>query len=221
MSREFEFVQLLRAYRKGVISEKTFEQEMALLEGATAANGTNGGGFTAMGKTYGCERDGIVAYLQRVRNGEAAGAHALTKWAAVCKTDCMRSGLRTIAEREGYHVRIIDQKLSDLGAQCEAVKDPEIDKFVSMQADPNVSDLDKLRSIVSSFGNADEVVKPINDFVALIKEDLDAKEMLALWGEDEYSSIKWFIHAFKALGGTLDTATEKTSQPSMAASQSH
>jgi hypothetical protein len=219
MSREFEFTQLLRAYRKGVISEKTFEQEMALLEGAAAA-GTNGGGFTAMGKTYGCERDGIVAYLQRVRNGEAAGALALSKWAAVCKTDCMRSGLRTIAEREAYHVRIIEQKLSDLGAQCNAVKDPEIDKFVSMQSDPNVPDIDKLRGIVSSFGNADEVVKPINDFVDLIKEDLDAKEMLALWAEDEYSSIKWFIHAFNALGGTLDVAKE-TAQPSMSANQTH
>lgn len=220
MGREFEFVQLLRAYRKGVITEKTFEQEMALLESATTT-GTNGAGFTAMGKTYGCERDAIVAYLQRVRNGEAAGAQALTKWAAVCKTDCMRSGLRTIAEREGYHVRVMDQKLSDLGAQCEAVKDPEIDKFVSMQSDANVSDLDKLRSIVASFGNADEVVKPIREFVDLLKEDLDAKEMLALWAEDEYSSIKWFIHAFKALGGTLEMATE-TSQPSMmSTSQAH
>ena len=76
MSREFEFTQLLRAYRKGVISEKAFEQEMALLEGGTGA-AANGSGFTAMGKTYGCERDAIVAYLQRVRNGEAAGAQAV------------------------------------------------------------------------------------------------------------------------------------------------
>src|SRR5579884_2904614 len=90
MNREFEFTRLLRAYRKGIISEQTFEAEMALLEGA------NGGGFTAMGKTYACERDALVAYLQRVRNGEAAGAAALSNWAQVCQTDCMRSGLRTI-----------------------------------------------------------------------------------------------------------------------------
>jgi hypothetical protein len=199
MSREFEFTQLLRAYRKGLISEKTFEQEMAGLEGTGS---TNGGGFTAMGKTYACERDAIVAYLQRVRNGEAAGAQALARWASVCKTDCMRSGLRTIAEREAYHVRVIEQKLSDLGAQCEAARDPEIDKFVAMQSDPNVADLEKLRSIVSSFGNPDDIVKPIYDFVDLIKDDLDAKEMLALWAEDEHSSVKWFVHAFKALGGT-------------------
>jgi hypothetical protein len=219
MSREFEFTQLLRAYRKGLISEKTFEQEMSLLEGAGGA-AANGGGFSAMGKTYGCERDAIVAYLQRVRNGEAAGAQALAKWASVCKTDCMRSGLRTIAEREAYHVRVIEQKLADLGAKCEASKDPEIEKFVAKQSDPNIADLEKLRSIVSSFGSADDIVKPIYDFVDLIKEDLDAKEMLALWAEDEHSSVKWFLHAFQALGGTLE-AKPAASQMSMADAQTH
>lgn len=219
MSREFEFAQLLRAYRKGIISEKAFEQEMALLEGVGGA-AANGGGFTAMGKTYGCERDAIVAYLQRVRNGEAAGAEALAKWAEVCKTDCMVSGLRTIAEREAYHVRVIDRKLADLGAKCEAARDPEIDKFIGKQSDPNVADLDKLRSIVSSFGNAEDVVKPIYDFVELIKDDLDAKEMLALWAEDEHSSIKWFLHAFKALGGTVEQPAA-ASQMSMSAAQTH
>jgi hypothetical protein len=198
MTREFEFTRLLRAYRKGIISEQAFEAEMALLEGA------NGGGFSAMGKTYACERDAIVAYIQRVRNGEAAGAAALANWAGVCKTDCMRSGLRTIAEREAYHVRVMDQKLKDLGAQCERSGDPELDQFVAMQSDPNIGDLDKLRRIVSSFGNPDEIIKPIHDFVNLIREDLDAKEMLALWAEDEYSSLKRFVHAFTALGGSLE-----------------
>ena len=220
MNREFEFTQLLRAYRKGIISEKAFEEEMAHLEGASAGAG-NGAGFTAMGKTYGCERDAIVAYLQRVRNGEAAGALALSRWAEVCKTDCMRSGLRTIAEREGYHVRVMDRKLSDLGVQCETARDPEIDKFVNMQSDPNIADLEKLRSIVSSFGNAEDVVKPIYDFVDLIKDDLDAKEMLALWAEDEQSSIKWFLHAFKALGGTLDQPAASAPQMSMSSAQAH
>jgi len=220
MNREFEFTQLLRAYRKGIISEKAFEEEMAMLEGPGGATAGNGSGFTAMGKTYACERDGIVAYLQRVRNGEAAGAQALAKWAEVCKTDCMRSGLRTIAEREAYHVRVIDRKLADLGAPCETARDPEIDKFVSMQSDPNVSDLDKLRRIASSFSNAEEVVKPIYDFVDLIKDDLDAKEMLALWAEDEHSSIKWFLHAFKALGGTVEQ-TAAAPQMSMSAAQTH
>jgi hypothetical protein len=217
MSREFEFSQLLRAYRKGIISEAAFEDEMARLEGG-AGNRANGGGFTAMGKTYATERDAIVAYLTRVRGGEAAGADGLAKWASVCKTDCMRSGLRTIAEREAYHVRVIEAKLRDLGAPCEPTKNAEMDKFINMQSDPNVTDLDKLGRIASSFSNAEEVVKPIYDFVELIKEDLDAKEMLALWAEDEYSSIKWFLHAYTALGGTVE-ATKAAPQMEMSANQ--
>jgi hypothetical protein len=204
MNREFEFSQLLRAYRNGIISEKLFEEEMACLEGAAPGTVADGGGFTAMGKTYGCERDAIVAYLQRVRNGEAAGARALAKWAEVCKTDCLRSGLRTVAEREAYHVRVIERKLSDLGAPCMEATDPEMDKYVSMQGDPNVSDLEKLGRIAKNYSDPNELVKPIYEFVDLVKEDLDAKEMLALWAEDEFSSIKWFVHAFKALGGTLE-----------------
>ena len=37
MNREFEFKQLLRAYRGGIISEAVFEQEMARLETGGAA----------------------------------------------------------------------------------------------------------------------------------------------------------------------------------------
>ena len=33
MNRDFEFKQLLRAYRGGIISESVFEAEMAKLEG--------------------------------------------------------------------------------------------------------------------------------------------------------------------------------------------
>ena len=219
MSRDFEFTQLLRAYRKGIISAATFEQEMACLE-AASGDRVNGGGFSAMGKSYPSEREAIIAYLQRVRTGEAAGARALAKWAEVCTTDCMRSGLRTIAERESYHVRVMDQKLRDLGVAGEAATDPEIEKFVAMQSDSSITDLEKLRRIVSTFGNPDEVVKPIHDFVELIKQDLDAKEMLALWAEDEYSSVKWFLHAHKALGGTTQPAVSAT-LPSMSAAQTH
>ena len=37
MSRDFEFKQLLRAYRNGIIDEATFDKEMAGLEGDSMA----------------------------------------------------------------------------------------------------------------------------------------------------------------------------------------
>ena len=221
MARDFEFTQLLRAYRKGIINETTFEQEMVRLEGGATGNGADRGGFAAMGKTYPSEREAIIAYLQRARTGEAAGARSLASWAAVCTTDCIRSSLRTIAEREAYHVRVMDQKLADLGVQSEMAQDPEMEKMVKMQSDSNTTDLEKLGRIVASFPNPDEVVKPIRDFVELIKSDLDAKEMLALWAEDEYSSLKWFLHAYQALGGTAQAAAAAPQMGMSAGAQSH
>ena len=63
MNRDFEFKQLLRAYRAGIINEKTFEAEMAEIEHGANANGGNGtaGGFRYMGKTYKSERDAVVS----------------------------------------------------------------------------------------------------------------------------------------------------------------
>src|ERR1700680_19469 len=116
MSRDFEFKQLLRAYRNGIISEAAFEEQMAQLEhGAAPSNGNKAGGFQAFGRTYHSERDAIVSFLDKVRAGEANGGEAFARWAAVCKTDCIRSGLRIVAERESYHARVFEQRVLELG----------------------------------------------------------------------------------------------------------
>jgi hypothetical protein len=89
MNREFEFKQLLRAYRGGIISEAAFEQEMARLEagGASEANGVNGGGFRAFGRTYKSERAAVVSFIDKVCAAEANGAEAFPRWAEVSKTE--------------------------------------------------------------------------------------------------------------------------------------
>ena len=120
MGRDFEFKQLLRAYRNGIIDEATFEKEMAGLEGGSNGASTNGGGFRAMGKSYPSERAAIMSFLENGAAGEAGGAEAFTKWAEVCKTDCIRSGLRMVAEREAYHSRQLAQRLHELGGECRA-----------------------------------------------------------------------------------------------------
>src|SRR6202795_1323434 len=89
MNRDFEFKQLLRAYRAGIINEKTFESEMAEIEHGGSANGSNGiaGGFRYLGKTYKSERDAVVSFLDKSRAGEANGAEIFKNWAKVCTTD--------------------------------------------------------------------------------------------------------------------------------------
>ena len=56
MASHFEFTQLLRAYRRGVISEAVFAQEVAAMGNSSEAtrntNTDNTNGFKALGKIY-------------------------------------------------------------------------------------------------------------------------------------------------------------------------
>ena len=202
MSREVEFKQLLRAYRSGVISQSTFEAEVAELEAsAPTANGHgNGtGGFRAFGRTYKSERAAIVSFLDKVRAGEANGGEAFAAWAEVCTTDCIRTGIRMVAEREAYHSRIFAQRLSELGGEMRAMTSEEGRKYTAYLGDASIPDTEKLFSFTKRVGKPEDAIKPICDFANLLKEDLSTKEALRLFAEDELSTAKWIWDACAAL----------------------
>src|ERR1700740_2468704 len=120
MASDFEFTQLLRAYRRGVISEAVFEQEVAAMgKGSEATNGStaNVRGFKAFGKTYANEREAILEFLDKYGAAESAAEVCLNKWVDVAKNDCVRGGIQMIAEREGYHGRVFSKRLRELGGQ--------------------------------------------------------------------------------------------------------
>ncbi len=212
MSRDFEFRQLLRAYRNGIISEAAFEQEMAQLErGAEpGGNGSRAPGFQAFGRTYRSERDAIISFLDKVRAGEANGGEAFARWAAVCKTDCIRSGLRIVAERESYHARVFEQRVLELGGEKRASTNEEGRKFSDFLASPEVSDVEKLHRFGSRVGDPKDAVKPIHDFAALITEDIETREALRLFAEDELSSTSWLLDACKALSAARTPANAES-----------
>jgi hypothetical protein len=209
MNRDFEFRQLLRAYRKGIISESTFEQEMGQLEGGSSEGMSNGGGFCAMGKMYPSERAAVVAYLDRVRAGETMGAQAFSKWVEICKTECIRSGLRMIAEREAYHVRVMEARLRDLGVQCSSSASEDTAKFVQFVGNPDVPDDKKLLKLTTSY-DSEELWRPVREFVEQIKEDLESRELIRLYVEDETSSGNWLRLACAALNPNV----QETAAPS-------
>lgn len=201
MNREFEFKQLLRAYRGGIIGETAFEQEMARLEsgGAAEGNGASGGGFRAFGRSYKSERAAIVSFIDKARAAEANGAEAFRRWAEVCTTECIRSGLRMVAEREAYHARVFEQRMRDLGAEQRAGAAEEGRKFTAMLSDARRADSEKLLHFVRLVGEAEAAVKPIREFAALLGEDLETKELLRLFAEDECSTVQWIHDACAAL----------------------
>ncbi|HKD70387.1 MAG TPA: hypothetical protein VKB84_26350 [Candidatus Binataceae bacterium] len=206
MSRDFEFKQLLRAYRSGIINEAAFEQEVSRLEGGGTSS-LNGGSFRAMGKDFPSERAAVMSFLESTATGEAGGAEAFTNWTAVCQTDCIRSGLRMVAEREAYHSRQLAQRLRELGGECKAAPmGGEGRKFIDFVSNPRNSDVEKLGYLNKTLGSADEIFKPVFAFIDSIKEDLQTREMLRLFIEDERSTLNWLSDCCAALSAPAQTA---------------
>jgi hypothetical protein len=206
MNRDFEFRQLLRAYRAGIINEATFEAELGSLENG-ASNGSGSRGFVAMGKTFANEREAIASMLDRVRSGEANGEEAFKGWAAECKTDCIRSGLRMIAEREGYHARVFERRMRDLGLECKAETSPLGREFSQKVSDANTPDNQKLLYATSFTPDVDAFFKPFVELAENIKEDLETKELFKLYVQDEISSAKWLMESCAALNSGAPVAS--------------
>ena len=170
---------------------------------------SNGGpGFKAFGRTYKSERDAIISFLDKVRAGEANGGEAFARWAAVCKTDCIRSGLRIVAERESYHARVFEQRVLELGGEKRASINEEARKVGDYLANPDVTDVEKLHRFASRVGDPKDAVRPIQEFAALIKEDIETRAALRLFWEDELSTGTWLQESYAALSDTKEAAAE-------------
>ena len=192
----------------------------AIGSGMPQANGPNGAGFRAFGRIYKSERAAVVSFLDKVCAGEANGAEAFRRWAEVCTTECIRSALRTVAEREAYHARVFECRMRDLGAERRASATEEGRKFTAFLADPKRTDGEKLMEFVRVAGDADAAVKPIHDFAALLVEDLETREALRLFAEDEYSTVKWAHDACAALNAAAEAspaASKRASAPARTA----
>jgi hypothetical protein len=206
MNRDFEFKQLLRAFRAGIITEQTFEREMTALENGNG-NAQPRVGFEAMGKTYSSEREAVAALLDRFRAGEANGQAAFMAWEKLCNTECIRSGIRMITEREGYHARIFERRLGDMGVECKAQVTEASRKITEYLADPNISDQQKLLYLNSLLPDVEAFFKPVCEVAENLKDDLESKELLKLYVQDEISSAKWLQYACAALNGDAPAAT--------------
>jgi hypothetical protein len=200
MNRNFEFKQLLRAYRGGIIDEATFESEVLALEnGSAASNGHRG--FVAFGKTYGSEREAVLEFLDRARAAEAGGAEAFNGWVRTCKTECIYMGIQMIAEREAYHSRIFAKRLADLGGMQHAGTTEQGRKLTEALSS-DLADNKKFLYLTTNFSKPEEAIAPIKAFADSIREDMSTKEALRLFAEDELSSAKWIWDTCAALNST-------------------
>jgi hypothetical protein len=198
MNRNFEFKQLLRAYRTGIIDEGTFEAEVKALENGSAGNNGHRG-FVAFGKTYGSEKEAVLEFLDRARAGEAGGAEAFNGWVKTCKTECIFMGIQMIAEREAYHSRIFAKRLADLGGMQHAGTTEQGRKLTEALSS-DMADNKKFLYITSNFGSKpEETLAPIKAFGESLHEDMMTKEAIRLFAEDELSSARWLRDTCAAL----------------------
>ena len=198
---DFEMKQLLKAYRKGLIPDDLFEQQMSEVK-----NGS-GQGYTYNGKTHATEREMIMHLLDEARCAENFAAEYFNRWIEVSDQECVRGGIRMVQQRENFHAQILEARLRELGGtpQC-TVPQERRDKELPFYASAEKKDLEKLQSIASRLTDPAAALKPVTDVIAQIKEDQQSKELLKSFVDDEMSSVKWLLEACQ----TLSAATPKT-----------
>ena len=189
---DFEVRQLLKAYRKGLISDELFAEQMKDLNGARryAYNGT----------THTTESEMIMHLLDEFRCGENFASEYLNRWIAVSDQECVRGGLRTVQQRETFHAQLLEARLRELGGvpQC-TVPVERREKELQFYASAEKKDLEKLQSIAARIKDPAQVLKPITDVIDQIQEDQQSKELLRTLIDDEMSSIKWLLQACQTL----------------------
>jgi len=168
-------------------------------EHSSKSNGA--AGFQAFGRTYKSEREAIIGLIDLLRAEEGAAGEAIAGWVKVCQNPALRGGLGMIAERESFHGRLFGRRMTDLGAEWRATIAPERGaEYQACLADPKVADTVKLARLVGTIGDTETIIAPVRDFAERITEDLETREALRLYCEDEISSGRWLCEACARLG---------------------
>lgn len=190
---DFEVKQLLKAYRKGLISDELFEAQMLEL-----TNGGRNGAreYTYNGKPVGSEREMIMQLLDEFRCRENFASEFLGRWIDVSDQECARGGLRVVQQREAYHARILEDRLRELGGipQC-TVSAERREQDLALYASAEKTDAQKLLALTSRIPDPAQTLKYITDVVDQIQDDQQSKELLRSLVQDEMSSIVWFKEA--------------------------
>jgi len=190
---DFEARQLLKAYRKGLISDELFESQMKELN-----NGYKG--YAYNGTNHATESEMVMHLLDEFRCGENFAAEYLNKWIEVSDQACVKGGLRVVQQREAYHAQILEARLRELGGvpQC-TVPQTRREKELPFYASSDKKDAEKLMSIASRISDPAAALKPLTDAIAQIQEDQQSKELLRSLVDDEMSSVKWLLEACQTL----------------------
>ena len=214
MNRDFEVRQLLRAYRSGLMSETAFEEEMTRLEHETGEPGQPvlPPGFEVFGRSYRSEREAVISFLDELHATQMDLAIGFAKWSAACRTMGLRTGLMMAAERSAYHSRVIERRVHELGGELHVTTSEHGGKVAEVLANGEVSDLEKLLALTSLIQDPQQVIAPIVTFASALRKDVETKQALRLFAEDELSTVAWLHDICAALTAAEVPATSSNAQ---------
>ena len=197
---DFEARQLLKAYRKGLISDELFEAQMRELQTGT-------GKYVFNGKSHASEREMIRALLDEYRCAENFASEYLGCWNEVSDQDCVKGGLRVIQQREAYHAKLLEARLRELGGapQCAVSTDMRA-KEMAVYASKDKTDGEKLQYVADQIQDLPKALSFITDVIDQIQDDQQSKELLRSLVQDEMSSAQWLLEACQLMNGTKAAA---------------
>jgi hypothetical protein len=157
--------------------------------------------FTAFGREFASEREAVIGLMNGVQIAEACAGVAIANWIRTCKIPELRGGLKIIAEREAFHGRVFQERVRELGGECTTELDPFSAETERILNDTQLSDLEKLTNLVGRNGDPDTLLRPVLDFADSLIEDVESKEALRLYYQDEISSGTWLRAICRKLTG--------------------
>ena len=136
----------------------------------------------------------VIRFLDQFRAGEALGDASLGAWIAVCSTDCLRGGLRTVQMREGFHAKLLEERIKELGG-TPSFEVPQAVQESVMQgtASTDKSDAEKVKEFVSRFPDVDAALAPIHNLADRLDADPETQSLLRTIAQDERSTLE-FLH---------------------------
>jgi bacterioferritin (cytochrome b1) len=197
---DFETRQLLKAYRKGLISDELFEAQMRELQ-------TSAGKYVFNGKSHASEREMILALLDEYRCAENFASEYLGCWNEVSDQDCVKGGLRVIQQREAYHAKLLEDRLRELGGSPQCTVSPaQRTKEMAIYAAKDKTDAQKLQYVADQIQDLPKALSFITNVIDQIQEDQQSKELLRSLVQDEMSSAQWLMEACQLMNGTKAAA---------------
>lgn len=205
--RQLELRRLLRAYRRGLIDEEVFAEQLREIGfGNGGAPGEApappaGRLYRVKDRTFASEREMLLHFLDEFRAGETFGGVVLSLWLEVTRDPVLRGGLRVACEREAMHGRLLAARLTELGGRAQAtLPEPVREAARARLGARDVSDRDKLAEFLARLPDAEAAVVPIREIIAQIEEDCETRALLEAIVADELATVGWLHEQAARLG---------------------